>query len=75
MENVKVIIWGLGSMGGGMADMLLHKKGVEIVGVVGRNKKNRLFAGGFLLKHTKNEHSCIHYYSSPMARVLHIYLI
>ena len=39
MENVKVIIWGLGSMGGGMADMLLHKKGVEIVGVVGRNKK------------------------------------
>ena len=39
MENVKVIIWGLGAMGGGMADMLLTKKGIEIVGVVGRGKK------------------------------------
>ena len=38
-ENVKVIIWGLGAMGGGMADMLLKKKGVEIVGVVGRGAK------------------------------------
>ncbi len=33
MENVKVIIWGLGAMGGGMAKMLLNKKGVDIVGV------------------------------------------
>ncbi|QZY57038.1 2,4-diaminopentanoate dehydrogenase [Crassaminicella profunda] len=39
MENVKVIIWGLGAMGGGMAEMLLKKQGVEIVGVVGRGKK------------------------------------
>ncbi len=39
MQNVKVIIWGLGAMGGGMADMLLAKKGVDIVGVVGRGKK------------------------------------
>ncbi|QXM05950.1 2,4-diaminopentanoate dehydrogenase [Crassaminicella indica] len=39
MENVKVIIWGLGAMGSGMAEMLLKKKGVEIVGVVGRGKK------------------------------------
>jgi len=38
-ENVKVIIWGLGAMGGGMADMLLKKKGVEIVGAVGRGAK------------------------------------
>lgn len=38
-ENVKVIIWGLGAMGGGMAEMLLKKKGVEIVGVVGRGNK------------------------------------
>jgi 4-hydroxy-tetrahydrodipicolinate reductase len=38
-ENVKVIIWGLGAMGSGMADMLLKKKGVEIVGVVGRGSK------------------------------------
>ncbi|WZL71520.1 2,4-diaminopentanoate dehydrogenase [Clostridiaceae bacterium 35-E11] len=38
-ENVKVIIWGLGAMGGGMAKMLLKKKGVDIVGVVGRGDK------------------------------------
>ena len=39
MENVKVIIWGLGAMGGGIADMLLSKKGVDIVGVAGREHK------------------------------------
>ncbi len=39
MQNVKVIIWGLGAMGGGMADMLLKKQGVDIVGVAGRGKK------------------------------------
>ena len=39
MQNVKVIIWGLGAMGGGVADMLLKKKGVDIVGVAGRGKK------------------------------------
>ena len=33
MENVKVVIWGFGAMGRGMADMLLTKKGVEITGV------------------------------------------
>lgn len=38
-ENVKVIIWGLGAMGSGIADMLLSKKGVDIVGVVGRGSK------------------------------------
>ncbi|GAB6087958.1 2,4-diaminopentanoate dehydrogenase [Alkaliphilus crotonatoxidans] len=36
MENVKVIIWGFGAMGSGMAKMLLKKKGVEIVGVCDR---------------------------------------
>lgn len=39
MKNVKVIIWGLGAMGGGVADMLLTKEGVDIVGVAGRGKK------------------------------------
>ncbi|MCL2698911.1 MAG: 2,4-diaminopentanoate dehydrogenase [Defluviitaleaceae bacterium] len=34
-ENVKVIIWGIGAMGGGMADMLMKKQGVDIVGAVG----------------------------------------
>lgn len=37
MENVKVAIWGFGAMGSGMAEMLLNKKGVEIVGVCDRN--------------------------------------
>ncbi len=35
-ENVKVLMWGIGEMGKGMVEMLLDKKGVEIVGVVGR---------------------------------------
>ena len=32
-EPIKVVIWGFGAMGSGMAKMLLNKKGVEIVGV------------------------------------------
>ena len=32
-ENVKIAIWGFGAMGGGMAEVLLRKKGVDIVGV------------------------------------------
>ncbi|MDR1250356.1 MAG: dihydrodipicolinate reductase, partial [Treponema sp.] len=39
MEKVKVIIWGLGAMGSGVAEMLLDKKGVDIVGVAGREGK------------------------------------
>ncbi len=38
MNNVKVIIWGFGAMGSGMAKMLLKKKGVDIVGVCDRNE-------------------------------------
>ena len=33
MEKVKVVIWGFGAMGRGMADMLLTKNGLEITGV------------------------------------------
>lgn len=33
MQNIKVAIWGFGAMGSGMAEMLLKKKGVEIVGI------------------------------------------
>ena len=36
-DNVKVAIWGFGAMGGGMAEMLLTKKGVDIVGVCDRH--------------------------------------
>lgn len=35
-QNVKVVIWGFGAMGSGMAKMLLNKKGVEIIGVCDR---------------------------------------
>lgn len=34
MENVKVIIWGLGAMGGGIGKMLTKKMGVDIVGAI-----------------------------------------
>ncbi|MCF6097369.1 NADP-binding protein [Thermovorax subterraneus] len=34
MKNIKVIVWGLGAMGGGMARMILQKKGMEIVGAI-----------------------------------------
>lgn len=38
-DKVRVIIWGLGAMGKGIAQALLKKKGVEIVGVVVRGDK------------------------------------
>lgn len=34
MKKVKVIVWGLGAMGGGMARMILDKSGMEIVGAI-----------------------------------------
>ncbi len=38
MEDVKVILWGLGAMGGGMArDIVLNKKGIKIVGAIAQN--------------------------------------
>ncbi len=33
MDEIKVVIWGFGAMGSGMARMLLSKKGVRITGV------------------------------------------
>lgn len=33
MDKIKVMIWGFGAMGKGMASMIVNKKGVEIVGV------------------------------------------
>lgn len=38
-DNVKVIVWGLGAMGKGIVEMLLQKKGVDIVGAVVRGDK------------------------------------
>ena len=39
-ENVKVAIWGFGAMGSGMAEVLLRKQGVDIVGVMRSEDKN-----------------------------------
>ena len=39
MDKVKVIVWGLGAMGGGMARMILDKKGIEIVGAIEGRKE------------------------------------
>jgi hypothetical protein len=36
MQPIKVAIWGFGAMGSGMAEMLLKKKGIEIVAVCDR---------------------------------------
>jgi hypothetical protein len=38
-EKVKVVIWGFGAMGSGMARMILNKKGFQIVGVCDLNPK------------------------------------
>lgn len=58
MKKIKVIIWGFGAMGRGMAEMLLEKKGVQIVGVCDMNpdleKKNFL---DYL--DTKTEHEAV----------------
>lgn len=37
MENIKVIMWGLGAMGSGMANYLLEKKGFQIVGAIDKD--------------------------------------
>lgn len=37
-DNIKIVIWGFGAMGSGMAKMLLNKTGVEIVGVCDRHE-------------------------------------
>jgi 4-hydroxy-tetrahydrodipicolinate reductase len=36
MDNIKVILWGVGNMGSGMANMILGKKGIEIVGAINK---------------------------------------
>lgn len=38
-KNVKVIVWGVGSMGKGIVELLTTKKGVDIVGAVVRGDK------------------------------------
>lgn len=59
MEKIKVIIWGFGAMGRGMADMLLMKKGVEIVGICDVNP--HIIGKNFLsLLDVKSDHSPVY---------------
>ncbi len=39
MKNIKVLLWGMGSMGSGMGRMLAEKKGVEIAGAIASREK------------------------------------
>lgn len=49
MDKIKVILWGIGNMGGGMAKMILEKEGFEIVGGIIRNpKKDGMDLGDYL---------------------------
>lgn len=41
MENIKVVVWGLGAMGSGIAKMILFKKGMEIVGAIDTDPNKR----------------------------------
>ncbi|MEC9485264.1 MAG: 2,4-diaminopentanoate dehydrogenase [Candidatus Izemoplasma sp.] len=38
MQKIKIVLWGFGAMGRGMAEMLLEKDGVEITGVCDLHK-------------------------------------
>lgn len=51
MKNVKVIIWGFGAMGSGIANMIHKKEGVDIVGVVDMGAK----VGTSIYDHIKAE--------------------
>lgn len=52
-EPVKVVIWGFGAMGSGMAKMILNKQGFDIVGVCDLNP-NRVGKSIFELLNLKN---------------------
>jgi hypothetical protein len=54
MKNVKVILWGLGAMGSGMAKMLLDKKGVEIVAAIEKRESANGKDLGEVLEINKN---------------------
>lgn len=39
MEKIKVVLWGLGAMGGGIARVLAGREGFEIAGAIGKRKE------------------------------------
>ncbi|SEF92066.1 4-hydroxy-tetrahydrodipicolinate reductase [Caloramator fervidus] len=49
MDKVKVVLWGIGAMGSGMAKMILDKEGIEIVGaIIGQPEKENMDLGEYL---------------------------
>ena len=56
MDKIKIIIWGFGSMGSGMAEMLIGKKGVEITGICDSHPERK---GKDMLSVLKNNGSLI----------------
>jgi 2,4-diaminopentanoate dehydrogenase len=40
MKPIRVLLWGLGAMGGGMAKLILDKPGLQIVAAIGHRKEN-----------------------------------
>lgn len=55
MQPIKVAIWGFGAMGQGMAEMLLTKRGVDIVGVCDINEN---FVGKTVGDILKSDYQC-----------------
>ncbi|MCK9235305.1 MAG: 2,4-diaminopentanoate dehydrogenase [Acholeplasmataceae bacterium] len=55
MQLIKVAIWGFGAMGQGMAEMLLTKRGVDIVGVCDINEN---FVGKTVEDILKSDYQC-----------------
>jgi len=41
MRNIKVVLWGLGSMGSGMAKYLIDKQGIEITGAIAHRESKK----------------------------------
>jgi len=41
MENLKVVLWGLGSMGSGMGKFLANKEGIELVGGIANRETKK----------------------------------
>ena len=53
MEKIGVLVWGLGNMGRGIAEMLLTKEGIEIVGAIEKRVETEVDLGIFLNKEVR----------------------
>lgn len=53
MEKIGVLVWGLGNMGRGIAEMLLTKEGIEVVGAIEKRTGNEVDLGIYLNKEVR----------------------